>query len=345
MASSCNSRRARSVRPRRWNGAARASPTAPTPAIARAFSSTPRPPTKRAAPAPATRQRWNSRYPCSRASMPGSPAAMTSIHSAGRSEGKPTYRMPASNIDRWTMVRLHANYATSFRAPDMNYIYQSQVIGYFACDYGLLPLRPGWRPAGDLPVCQYLPWRELRPGRQPQARVRERALVRLRRGVHSAGECASCRVDYWNIRIDDEVTLLDADLLLRTEAACRLGTLERELPQCVDALGRVERNPPNCRSEPERHHEYPDQPDQRLVRAHGRDWTSARTRSMAVRPLGQLRLDGEIHPGHEPLLPAIRRRHAAGSAPLIRQSQRRFGLPQQADHHPDLVAAELVIDS
>lgn len=53
-------------------------------------------------------------------------------------------------------------------------------------------------------------------------------------------------VDYWNIRIDDEVTLLDADMLLRTEAACRLGSLNPSAPECVDASSRIERNPPTA---------------------------------------------------------------------------------------------------
>ena len=70
---------------------------------------------------------------------------------AGRSQGKPTYRagLEYRPID---MVLLHASYATSFRAPDMNYLFQSRVAGYDASttDYyrcGLL--------GGPLATCPY----------------------------------------------------------------------------------------------------------------------------------------------------------------------------------------------
>ncbi|WP_176044725.1 TonB-dependent receptor, partial [Paraburkholderia phenoliruptrix] len=49
--------------------------------------------------------------------------------------------------------------------------------------------------------------------------------------------------DYYNIRIDNLVTNIDPDNLLRTEAACREGRLSAASPDCVDALARVVRNP------------------------------------------------------------------------------------------------------
>ena len=163
---------------------------------------------------------------------------------SGRSEGKPTWNagLDYRPVDQ---VRLHASYATSFRAPDMNYIYQSKVLGYYASttDYYRCALA-----GGPLASC---PYANLSPGANfVQAGSRNLGFENGR--SFDAGvvltplENIELSVDYWNIRIDDEVTLLDADQLLRTEAACRLGTLNPSSPDCVDALGRVQRNPANA---------------------------------------------------------------------------------------------------
>ena len=163
---------------------------------------------------------------------------------AGRSEGKPTYNV---NLEYRPIdaVKLHAGYATSFRAPDMNYIFQSRLRGYEASttDYYRCGLQ-----GGPLDAC---PYANVSPGSNfiqsgngalgfENGRSFDYGVVFTPIGN------LELSADYWNIRIDDEVTLLDPDLLLRTEAACRLGTLDAASSQCVDALGRVERNPPNA---------------------------------------------------------------------------------------------------
>jgi iron complex outermembrane recepter protein len=163
---------------------------------------------------------------------------------AGRSEGKPTYNasLDYRPVD---MVRLHASYATSFRAPDMNYIYQSRILGYYpsTTDYYRCGLQ-----GGPLASC---PYANVSPGANfIQAGTGHLGFENGRSFdygiVLTPLENIELSVDYWNIRIDDEVTLLDADLLLRTEAACRLGALNPGSPECADALGRVERNPPTA---------------------------------------------------------------------------------------------------
>ncbi|MEG1328590.1 MAG: TonB-dependent receptor, partial [Janthinobacterium sp.] len=53
-------------------------------------------------------------------------------------------------------------------------------------------------------------------------------------------------VDYWNIKIDDLVTNLDADKLLRDESDCRLGKADIGSPTCIDTLGRIERYAANA---------------------------------------------------------------------------------------------------
>jgi iron complex outermembrane receptor protein len=160
---------------------------------------------------------------------------------AGTREGKPTYRA-ALEYRPIEQVLVHASYATSFRAPDMNYIYQSRVLGYFASttDYyrcGIL--------GGALATC---PYANVSPGANfVQGGSRHLGFENGRSFDYGVTftplENLQLSIDYWNIRIDDEVTLLDADLVLRTEAACRLGTLNVNSAQCVDALSRVQRNP------------------------------------------------------------------------------------------------------
>uniref|UniRef100_UPI0035B35F1E TonB-dependent receptor domain-containing protein n=1 Tax=Chitinimonas sp. TaxID=1934313 RepID=UPI0035B35F1E len=56
--------------------------------------------------------------------------------------------------------------------------------------------------------------------------------------------------DYWQIRIDNLVTQLNADTLLRTEADCRLGKLDAKSAQCQDVISRITRNPANAPLDP-----------------------------------------------------------------------------------------------
>ena len=163
---------------------------------------------------------------------------------AGRSEGKPTYN---ANLEYRPIeaVRLHASYATSFRAPDMNYIFQSRVLGYFAetTDYYRCGLAGG--PIASCPYASVTPGANfVQSGSANLGFENGRSFDY---GIELTPlENLQVSVDYWNIRIDDEVTLLDADMLLRTEGACRLGTLDANSSQCTDALSRIERNPPNA---------------------------------------------------------------------------------------------------
>jgi iron complex outermembrane recepter protein len=57
-------------------------------------------------------------------------------------------------------------------------------------------------------------------------------------------------VDYWNLRIDNEVTLTDYDTLLRIESDCLFGELNPSSSQCVQAIDDVQRNPPTAVYQP-----------------------------------------------------------------------------------------------
>jgi len=158
---------------------------------------------------------------------------------AERDSGKFTYNgglelRPTKDL----LVR--ANYATSFRAPDMNYIYQARGTGYYSqtSDYYRCGL------AGQpLASCDY---RNMSPGadyvQYGSADLKPEQGKSYGAGiVWSPSSSFDASLDYWNIRIDDLVTNLDADQLLRDEAACRLGTKDIGSPTCVDTISRITR--------------------------------------------------------------------------------------------------------
>ncbi|RBJ71081.1 hypothetical protein C3L29_036085, partial [Pseudomonas sp. MWU12-2534b] len=68
--------------------------------------------------------------------------------------------------------------------------------------------------------------------------------------VWSPSADADLSLDYWNISINDLVTDLDQDKILRDEAACRSGQLDSNSSLCQDALRRVQRNPANAVLDP-----------------------------------------------------------------------------------------------
>ncbi|MGK5019870.1 TonB-dependent receptor plug domain-containing protein [Janthinobacterium sp. LB2P10] len=158
---------------------------------------------------------------------------------AGRHEGKFTYNgglelRPAPEL------LLRANYATSFRAPDMNYIYKARGTGYYSSttDY----YRCG--AAGQsIDKCEFA-------NKSPGADYVQNGSRDLQSekgksfgvgAVWSPSSNFDVSIDYWNILIDDLVTNLSADKILRDEADCRLGKLDVASPTCVDTLGRVAR--------------------------------------------------------------------------------------------------------
>jgi iron complex outermembrane receptor protein len=158
---------------------------------------------------------------------------------ADRNSGKFTYNgglelRPAKDL----LVR--ANYATSFRAPDMNYIYQARSTGYYSsttdyyrCAQAGLPIAK-CEYASVSPGADYVQYgsRDLKPeqGKSWGAGV-----------VWSPSSAFDVSADYWNIKITDLVRNLSDTKLLQDEASCRLGALDINSPTCVDTLARITR--------------------------------------------------------------------------------------------------------
>ncbi|MEX3611886.1 MAG: TonB-dependent receptor [Burkholderia sp.] len=137
---------------------------------------------------------------------------------------------------------LRGNYGTSFRVADMNYIFQSPTRGYFASTTDYFRCNQSGQA---LASCEYA---NVSPGAK-LLQVGNAQLKPENGKSWGAGFVLAptpdidLSADYYNIRIDDLITITDPDNLLHTEAACREGSLSAASPDCVDALARVVRNP------------------------------------------------------------------------------------------------------
>ncbi|MEH6421681.1 TonB-dependent receptor plug domain-containing protein [Pseudomonas sp. CGJS7] len=171
---------------------------------------------------------------------------------AGRKSGKATWNAGLEFRPTDTLL-VRGTVATSFRAPDMNYIFAAETRGY----------NPG--------MTDY--WR-CRTAGQPYASCDFSGLaidytstgnsgLKPENGksyglgvVWSPSQHFDLSVDYYSIRLDDELTNLDSSRILREEADCRLGqTIAGEArdinsPNCREVIGRVIRNPADAPVQP-----------------------------------------------------------------------------------------------
>ncbi|WP_211442892.1 TonB-dependent receptor domain-containing protein [Collimonas humicola] len=167
---------------------------------------------------------------------------------AGRSDGKFTYNTGLEFRPAKTLL-FRGNYATSFRAPDMNYIYSSTTRGYYSSTTDYYRCALAGQPLAGCDYNNYSPGanyiqtgsKDLKPenGKSWSYGV-----------VWSPSSDFDVSADFWRIQIDNLVTNLDSDIILRNEANCRAGQLDITSPTCVDALARVVRNPPTAIYQP-----------------------------------------------------------------------------------------------
>ncbi len=163
---------------------------------------------------------------------------------AERSNGKFTYNGGLEFRPRKDLL-VRANYATSFRAPDMNYIYKARGTGYYSSTTDYYRCARSGQPldtcefADKSPGSDYVQYgsRDLKPeqGKSYGAGV-----------IWSPSSSFDVSADYWNIKIDDLVRNLDADQLLRDESACRLGQLDIGSFLCADTISRITRYDDNA---------------------------------------------------------------------------------------------------
>ncbi|NHZ34584.1 TonB-dependent receptor plug domain-containing protein [Massilia rubra] len=166
---------------------------------------------------------------------------------AGRNEGKLTYNVGAE----WRPAKallVRGNYATSFRAPDMNYIFKARGVGYYSSTTDHYRCAQAGQPIETCEFAGVSPGSDYVQTGSKDLRSEKGKSYGLG-AVWSPSADFDVSVDYWNIKIDDLVTNLSADNLLRDEAACRVkGDLTS--PSCLDTINRITRNPLTALNKP-----------------------------------------------------------------------------------------------
>ena len=166
---------------------------------------------------------------------------------AGRNEGKLTYNAGAE----WRPAKpllVRGNYATSFRAPDMNYIFKARGTGYYSSTTDHYRCAQAGQSIDTCDFANISPGSDYVQTGSKDLRSEKGKSYGLG-AVWSPSADFDVTVDYWNIKIDDLVTNLSADTLLRDEAACRIkGDLSS--PTCADTIARITRNPLTALNKP-----------------------------------------------------------------------------------------------
>jgi outer membrane receptor protein involved in Fe transport len=160
----------------------------------------------------------------------------------GTSDSKPTYKLGLEYRPIDTLL-LRANYATAFRAPDMANVFQGPSGYYsFATDYYKCQK---YEPTTPLPDCT---WDSVQYKGTDEGNANLKSITAKSWGygvVWSPNNKFTVKADYYDISIKNEISQLNVDSLMRTEAQCRLGELDANSPTCIDAFARVQRTPVN----------------------------------------------------------------------------------------------------
>ncbi|MEC5158993.1 MULTISPECIES: TonB-dependent receptor plug domain-containing protein [unclassified Janthinobacterium] len=167
---------------------------------------------------------------------------------AGRGDSKFTYN-GGLEIRPVQQVLLRGNYATSFRAPDMNYIYKARGTGYYSSSTDYYRCALAGQKADDCDYGNVSPGADYVQFGSKDLKSEKGKSFGLG-AVWSPSANFDLSADYWNIKIDDLVTNLSGDKLLRDEANCRLGKDDINSPSCVDTLDRVKRYPLTALNKP-----------------------------------------------------------------------------------------------
>ncbi|TDR39411.1 TonB-dependent receptor-like protein [Tahibacter aquaticus] len=160
----------------------------------------------------------------------------------GKQIGKSTYNAGLEFRPHETLL-LRATRGTSFRAPDMNYLFAQSTLGYFPGVTDYYQCRLQNQPYNSCDVSYNMNFASSgNTGLKP-----ERGNSLSYGFVWSPVADFDLQADYYRIRISDGVTNLDEDQILRTEADCRLGRTPSGTPidvnstLCRDAFARVVR--------------------------------------------------------------------------------------------------------
>lgn len=166
---------------------------------------------------------------------------------AGESLGKSTYNLGLEYRPIDSLL-LRGTLATSFRAPDMTYLFAKNTRGYYPGLTDYYQCRLLGQPYMS---CDEFYNMDFSRGGNAQLKP-ERGRSFTYGFVWSPSAAFDVQADYYRIRITDQVTSLDEQQILRTEADCRIGQTLSGSPVdinstiCRDALARVQRNAVNA---------------------------------------------------------------------------------------------------
>ncbi|WP_235977109.1 TonB-dependent receptor plug domain-containing protein [Sandaracinobacteroides hominis] len=165
---------------------------------------------------------------------------------AGNNIGRFTYNAGAE-IRPMSSLLLRAAYGTGFRAPDLHYVFTGPGNTHpSATDYYLCRSE---EPDEDIGDCSYAD-EGIVANRNGNRDLQPETSRSLNAGIVWAPSAQfDVSVDYFRVKLSNQVQDLSIDRLLRTEADCRLGEttsgnpVDVSSPTCQDALARVIRFP------------------------------------------------------------------------------------------------------
>ena len=177
-----------------------------------------------------------------------------SYHFAGNDVGKFTYNF-GLEFRPLDSLLVRGYYGTGFRAPDLHYVFAGEgQVESGGNDYYLCRTE---EPDEDIGDCSFADLNVIarRSGNrdlQPETSKSWGAGF-----VWSPSDNLMMSVDYFDVKLEDQVQNLRVDNVLKTEADCRLGEtvngtpVDINSPTCVDAIARVTRYPVGSVSEGE----------------------------------------------------------------------------------------------
>ena len=159
--------------------------------------------------------------------------------------GEFTYNLGAELRPTDTLL-LRGAIGTGFRAPDLHYVYRGQgTVNSSGADYYTCRTNDSSASPTD---CTYSDWSRFVGRRGGNPDLLPETAESITAGIVWAPSSRwQFSADYFRVELNDEVLNLSTDLLLRDEAACRLGTtfdgssVDVNSPTCQDALARVTR--------------------------------------------------------------------------------------------------------
>jgi iron complex outermembrane receptor protein len=161
---------------------------------------------------------------------------------SGRTEQQKTYNLGLEWRPFNTLL-LRGSYSTSFRAPDLNYIYQADTLGYtpgqidyYGCSQGV----EGSCERGRVDYVQ--------SGTPDLASERGKSWTYGL--VWSPSRQFDLSVDFWRVQISDLLTTVDINRLLQQEEQCRNGGADAS--SCAAVLARIQRNAADAAIDPNR---------------------------------------------------------------------------------------------